>query len=123
MSESFHAVPILRSFDAKKTEEFYIGFLGFKVDWTHRFEETGPSYTQISRAGMCLHISEHHGDTTPGTTVFVATKSLKEFHAEISAKDYNFNRPELAPAPWGGFVMETIDPFGNRLRFAEDIEE
>lgn len=123
MTESFHAVPILRSFDAAKTQEFYIDFLGFNVDWTHRFEETGPSYMQISRAGMVLHITEHHGDTTPGTTVFVATKGLKTFHAEISSKDCGFNRPGLDPAPWGGLVMETTDPFGNRLRFAEDTEE
>ena len=120
MSESFHAVPILRSFDMQKAKEFYIDFLGFKIDWEHQFDGSGPTYTQISRAGMTLHISEHHSDTTPGTTVFVATKGIKEFHAEISSKDYSFNRPGLEPAPWGGLVMETTDPFGNRLRFAED---
>lgn len=122
MKEEFHAIPILRSFDAVKTDEFYLDFLGFETDWTHQVEPDGPSYMQISRAGMRLHISEHHGDTTPGTTVFVATKGLREFHAEISAKDYSFNRPSLDPAPWGGLVMETTDPSGNRLRFAEDIE-
>jgi hypothetical protein len=30
--------PILRSFDDAKARELYIDFLGFKVDWDHRFE-------------------------------------------------------------------------------------
>lgn len=123
MSETFFAIPLLRSFDEQKAREFYIDFLGFKIDWEHQFDDVAPKYMQISRAGMILHITEHHGDTTPGTTVFVATKGLKEFHAEILSKDYGFNRPGLDPAPWGGLVMETTDPFGNRLRFAEDTEE
>jgi catechol 2,3-dioxygenase-like lactoylglutathione lyase family enzyme len=30
--------PILRIFDEAKAREFYVDFLGFKVDWEHRFE-------------------------------------------------------------------------------------
>ena len=40
--------PILRIFDAAKANEFYIDFLGFKVDWQHRFEDGLPLYMQIS---------------------------------------------------------------------------
>jgi hypothetical protein len=29
--------PVLRCFDEAKTREFYLDFLGFKVDWEHRF--------------------------------------------------------------------------------------
>jgi catechol 2,3-dioxygenase-like lactoylglutathione lyase family enzyme len=36
--------PILRIFDEAKAKEFYVDFLGFKVDWEHRFEETLPLY-------------------------------------------------------------------------------
>ncbi len=31
--------PILRIFDEGKAKEFYVEFLGFKVDWKHRFED------------------------------------------------------------------------------------
>ena len=31
-------VPILRIFDVAKADEFYQGYLGFKVDWDHRFD-------------------------------------------------------------------------------------
>lgn len=121
MPPTFSPIPILRSFDETKAREFYIGFLGFTVDWQHRFEDTLPLYMQISRGGMRLHLSEHHGDITPGTTVFVETHALRDFHAEITSENYTFNQPGIDPAPWGGIMMETTDPFANRLRFWEDI--
>jgi len=34
--------PILRIFDETKAREFYVDFLGFKVDWEHRFELETP---------------------------------------------------------------------------------
>ena len=36
--------PILRIFDEAKAKEFYVDFLGFKVDWEHRFEPGLPLY-------------------------------------------------------------------------------
>ena len=47
---AFHApVPILRIFDEAKAREFYLGFLGFTVDFEHRFEPGTPIYLGISR--------------------------------------------------------------------------
>jgi Glyoxalase superfamily protein len=43
-------IPIL-GFDVPKTDEFYLGLLGFTVDWGHRFDENAPFYRQISREG------------------------------------------------------------------------
>jgi len=31
--------PVLRIFDVEKAKDFYFGFLGFSVDWEHRFED------------------------------------------------------------------------------------
>jgi hypothetical protein len=69
--EVHKTIPILRIFDVTKAKEFYDGFLGFTVDWEHRFDENAPAYLQVSRAGLVLHLSEHHGDACPGSTVFV----------------------------------------------------
>lgn len=33
-----HPVPILRMFDEAATREFYVEFLGFKIDFEHRFD-------------------------------------------------------------------------------------
>jgi hypothetical protein len=59
-------IPILRIFDVAKADEFYLGFLGFGRDWDHRFDDNAPLYRQISRNGLVLHLSEHHGDGSPG---------------------------------------------------------
>ncbi len=59
-------VPILRMFDEAKAKEFYVGFLGFIIDWEHRFEEGAPLYMQVSKDAFVLHLSEHYGDSSPG---------------------------------------------------------
>lgn len=112
-------IPILRIFDVAKAREFYLDFLGFTLDWEHRFEPELPIYMQVSRGGLVLHLSEHHGDCCPGSTVFVRMEGIEEFHRELSQKRYNYNRPGLDMAPWNARCMEVVDPFGNRLRFNE----
>ena len=122
----FHAIPIFRIFDVDKAKEFYLGFLGFHVDWEARFDETAPLYLQISRDGLVLHLSEHHGDACPGSTVLVQVGAfpggLEAYHREITAKGYRFMRPGIEVVQWNARVMEVIDPFGNRIRFNEDLK-
>ncbi|MEP6845678.1 MAG: glyoxalase superfamily protein, partial [Panacibacter sp.] len=96
---------------------------GFKVDWEHIFEEGMPIYMQVSRDGMFLHLTEHHGDTTPGTRIYIECTGLKGYHKELIDKKYKFNKPGLDKAFYGSWCMEVSDPFGNRLTFNEPIEE
>lgn len=114
-------IPILRIFDEAKAREFYIGFLGFYVDWEHRYEDGLPLYMQVSRGGLLLHLSEHHGDACPGSVLYVPMTGLDEFHREISAKKYKYNRPGVELMPWNARVMQVHDPFGNRIRFSEAV--
>ena len=53
---------------------------------------------QVSRAGCVLHLTEHHGDCCPGSTVFVWMTGLDEFHGEITAKGYGYLRPGVEEA-------------------------
>ena len=115
----FVAIPILRIFDEAKAREFYLDFLGMKVDWEHRFEPDTPIYMQVSRGAMVLHLSEHSGDGTPGTKVMVHTDKLDELHTEIRSKNYRYNRPGIEDAPWNARIMECVDPFNNRIIFNE----
>ncbi len=112
------AVPILRIFDEAKAREFYCGFLGFEPGFAHRFEPGLPLYLEVTRAGLTLHLSEHHGDASPGSTVFVPMRGIRAFHRELTDKRYGYARPGIVQAPWGD-VLEVADPFGNRLRFCE----
>lgn len=114
-------VPILRIFDEAKAREFYVGFLGLTVDWEHRFEPNAPIYAQVSRGKLVLHLSEHHGDGTPGTVIYVRMAGIAAFHAELIAKNYRNNRPGLEDQPWGMREMTVNDPFGNVIRFGEEI--
>jgi uncharacterized glyoxalase superfamily protein PhnB len=110
-------IPILRIFDEAKAREFYVDFLGFKVDWEHRFEPALPLYLQISRDGCVLHLSEHHGDGAPGIALRIFTSDLDAFHRELTAKAYKYARPGIEDTPWGSRDMSIRDPFGNRLTF------
>jgi catechol 2,3-dioxygenase-like lactoylglutathione lyase family enzyme len=113
------AIPILRIFSVEKAKEFYVDFLGFKIDWEHRFGDNFPLYAQVSRTGLKLHLSEHHGDASPGSTVFIWMRGIADYHRELTAKNYRYYWPGLEDAPWDARVMEVGDPFGNKLRFSE----
>ncbi len=115
-------VPILRTFDIGKAREFYIDYLGFTIDWEHRFEPKLPLYMQVSRGGLELHLSEHHGDGSPGVRVRIETKGVEDLAKELAGRDYGYLRPCLERAPWGELALELIDPFGNRLTFYEPVE-
>lgn len=112
-------IPLIRIFDQAKAVEFYVNWLGFTIDWTYQFESNFPLYIQVSKEGIVLHLTEHHGDCTPGSKVFIDCVGLTEFHAELIEKNYRFNRPGLEEAPWNAITMEVIDPFGNKLLFNE----
>jgi catechol 2,3-dioxygenase-like lactoylglutathione lyase family enzyme len=110
--------PILRSFDEAKAREFYVDYLGFTIDWEHRFEANFPLYLQVSRDGCVLHLTEHHGDCSPGAAIRIACDDVDAYHAELATKDYKYAKPGVESPPWGGREMSIKDPFGNRLTFA-----
>jgi catechol 2,3-dioxygenase-like lactoylglutathione lyase family enzyme len=121
--EFISVVPILRIFDIAKADAFYQGFLGFKVDWDHRFDDNAPLYRQVSRGDLVLHLSEHHGDGSPGARLRVMMRGVEEFHREISARNYRYMRPGLERTPWGTLETGAIDPFGNLIRFCELVDK
>ena len=50
----FHpVVPILRSFDEGKAREFYVDWLGFRIDWEHRFDPVSRSTCRCREARAC----------------------------------------------------------------------
>jgi hypothetical protein len=116
------AIPVFRIFSEDKAREFYLDFLGFTVDWEHRFEPDTPIYMQVSRGPVTLHLSEHHGDACPGSTAYVRMRGVRDYHAEISSKGYRYLRPAVESRDWTSAEMTVTDPFGNRIRFGEIAE-
>jgi uncharacterized glyoxalase superfamily protein PhnB len=62
------------------------------------------------------------GDACPGSTVFVWMKGIEEFHQEITGKGYKYLRPGIETTFYDSKAVEVIDPFGNRIRFNENIK-
>jgi catechol 2,3-dioxygenase-like lactoylglutathione lyase family enzyme len=114
-------IPVLRIFDAKLARSFYLDWLGFKLDWEHRFGPDFPLYLQVSRDAAVLHLSEHYGDCSPGARVLVQTGDVDALHAELTARHNRNMRPGVELAPWNAKVMEVVDPFGNRLCFNQPL--
>lgn len=113
------ARPIFRIFDYAKAIEFYVDWLGFTIDWEDKPKD-GPIYMQVSLQGVVLHLSEHHGDCTPGARIHIEDfAGLKEYHKQLIDKNYKYYRPGLEKASWNSkaLTMEVGDPFGNRLTF------
>ena len=116
-----NTTPILRSFDEIKAKEFYLEFLAFNLDWEHRFEDDLPLYMQVSKDGCVLHITEHHGDCSPGAALRIQVTNLEQYHDLLRDKKYKHARPEIQAMPWGSKDMSIADPFGNRLIFTSAV--
>ena len=111
-------VPILRSFDEAKARDFYCAFLGFEVTFEHRFGAGMPLYLGLRRDGVELHLSEHHGDTTPGTRLRLHVGDIDALADELAGRSGHgvlAGRPEAQP--WGERDLTVTDPFGNRITF------
>lgn len=115
---ALNAIPILRMFSVDKTYAFYLEYLGFKLDWEHRFADDLPLYAQIRRDAVILHLSEHYGDSTPGSAVFLPVDDIESLHRELQARHYTYARPGIEETGWG-WQMQIADPSGNRLRFCQ----
>ena len=115
------AIPILRIFDYAKAIEFYVNWPGFHIDWAHQPAAT-PLYMQVSLGSITLHLSEHHGDSSPGARVFIeGFQELYNFHEKLTDKAYRYNRPGLEVPFYDPAALEmtVTDPFSNRLTFVE----
>jgi uncharacterized glyoxalase superfamily protein PhnB len=109
--------PILRMFDEAKAREFYLDFLGFSVDWEHRFEADFPLYMQVSYGNCLIHLSEHHGDSCPGAAVRIEVDDIDAYQSDLLSKKYKYARPGIETTPWKTREMRVGDPFGNKLVF------
>ena len=118
--------PVLRIYDYNKTIEFYVNWLGFKIDWIHEFE-TGntPKFIQVSLRDIVLYLSEHHGDGSPGAHITIADfEGLAEYHRQLLDKKYKYNRPGIEIPKWdpSTITVTVIDPVNNQITFTEKVK-
>ncbi|REC60965.1 VOC family protein [Chryseobacterium pennae] len=116
-------IPVLRIFDYQKALEFYIDWLGFEIAWEHRFEENMPAYIEVKKENIILHLTEHHGDASPGSSVFIWGEGVADYHKELIDKNYKYNRPGLEKTFYEAVSFTVNDPFGNKIIFNEKFVE
>lgn len=116
-------IPVLRILDEAKAKEFYVQWLGFSIDWEHRFGENFPVYLQISMEDIVIHLTEHHGDCIPGSRIRIHITGLEAFIEQLKQKDYKYYKPEVEEMEWGSLESTLLDPFGNRIIFTESMSK
>jgi len=117
-SQFTQSVPVMLSLDEAKCREFYCDFLGFEIEFEHRFAPHMPVYLGLRRGPVELHLSPHRGDATTGSAVFVWMTGVDDYRSQLAASGTRFPVPQAVDQPWGRELTVT-DPFGNRLRFCE----
>lgn len=112
------SIPVMLSLDETKCRAFYCDFLGFDVEFEHRFTPHMPAYLGFKRGPVELHLSPHRGDATTGSAVFVWMTGVDDYRRELACRSDGHAMPKIVDQPWGRELTFT-DPFGNRLRFCE----
>jgi ribosomal-protein-alanine N-acetyltransferase len=46
---------------------------------------------------------------------------IEEFHATITSRGYGYMRPVLERTFYNSLCIEVTDPFGNRIRFNQEL--
>ena len=99
-------VPVLKVADANRSVEWYAR-LGFVKEFEHRYSEEFPAYVGVARQHIAIHFSEHVGDATPDTLLYLFVDDVDSVAAEFDES--------VQDEDWGREVHLT-DPDGNRVR-------
>ena len=105
-------IPILRIEEASRAVEWYER-LGFEQTSVHRFGPDYPAFVRIKRGSMRLFLSEHAGDASPDSLVYLRVADVDAIAAEFGVS--------VEEQPWAREI-ELRDPDDNRLRIGTPIE-
>jgi hypothetical protein len=112
-------IPILLIFDEAMARGFYLNYLGAAETFSHRFDPKAPLYLGVQLHGADLHLSEHYGDATPGSSIRLRIEDLPRYRAQLIKAAYPNANPSITEQPWG-LDMPISDPFGNRIIFCQE---
>jgi catechol 2,3-dioxygenase-like lactoylglutathione lyase family enzyme len=107
-------IPILRVDSVEASIRYYVGVLGFKVDWGG---EDGSGFASVSRDRRAIMLSQGE-QGQPGTWLWIGVEDIEPLFAEYSAKGVKF-RERPTNYPWA-YEMKIEDPDGHVLRFGSE---
>ncbi|MDC0325597.1 glyoxalase superfamily protein [bacterium] len=116
------SIPVLKMVDEEKAKRFYMDFLGYQIDWEHRFEpvtSSSPLYMQIRLGESMIHLNGHADSDAPVAEVRIPVKGLKAYCDYLNEKCQGSERPEVVDPRYSGENqdMNIYDPSGNLLVF------
>lgn len=119
------AIPVLRMLDEDTAKAFYLGYLGFEVDWECRFTPDAPVYMQIRLGTALIHLNGHAEEDAPITQVNIQVLGLENYCQHLIAKKANYPTPCVEDPRYVGrdTDMNIDDPFGNELVFCSQQTE
>ncbi|CAN5804653.1 hypothetical protein BH09PSE5_BH09PSE5_46190 [soil metagenome] len=130
LERSCHATfPFLHIDDYEKAKAYQAGWLGFEIDWEFRHEPSLPVYMQVSRDGMCLHVSEHRGGNAGPATSHIEVDDLDGWVFEMKPRDPSFravpvvmewNAMHLSLWTRSGTCWGSMGRYATRIRLAID---
>ena len=123
--EVHSSIPVLRMLDETAAKCFYVDFLGYEIDWEHRFRDdpASPLYMQVHLGESVLHLNGHAEEQSPKCEVRVPVKGLAEYceHLKVRLKGLHAGgeEPEIVDPRYEGRGTDVniIDPSGNTLVF------
>lgn len=116
------AFPCFGIKDYDEAMSYYLGFLGFKVDFEWREAEDAPVYMGISRGSspgitqgeIALHLTEHMVALRIG--VMADVEDVHAFHDDLKSRGSKA-AGVLTDQPWGKTELHLKDPWENLLIF------
>lgn len=106
--------PILRVGDLRASLRYYVGVLGFKLDWV---DDDASDMASVSRDGHAIMLS--HGDQgQPGTWVWIGVDDIEPLFAEYRLRGARVRHGPVNH-PWA-YEMQIEDPDGHVLRFGSE---
>jgi catechol 2,3-dioxygenase-like lactoylglutathione lyase family enzyme len=106
-------IPIVHVSDVSRSVAWYEQ-LGFLFEWEHRFAPDLPAFVSISRGHARIYLSEHEGDASPDSLLYI-----RHSHLDQLARVFDATPKDV---PWGR-ELELRDPDGNRLRISDPLED
>lgn len=115
------SIPVLPMSDETATRVFYVDYLGFGVDWEHRFHDdpASPLYMQVSRDGARVHLNGHATPEAPPSELRIPVDRLDRYCEYLRGRRGYPEEPTITdPRGRGrGTDMTLWDPSGNQITF------
>ncbi|MDQ2770169.1 MAG: glyoxalase superfamily protein [Bacteroidota bacterium] len=113
--------PVFAISDYSLAIDYYVGWLGFLIDWEEPLAVCNRHYFQVSRSNVILHLTDDAAECRPGSKAIAEVTGLLSYHHQLQSKDAAFELPPLHKTSWSDKVvqLEVVDPFGNHLVLAE----